>query len=730
MLALTFYMAPERAMAKFLTYICALPHPKKSGRIPELLSADPSAIEEFARRWDKPGRGVYTCVSPLRAGSRRRLLENVACLQLIHCDIDLRSLKETYDEVLHRLRQLPLRLELRDSGGGFHVVVHLKEWLPADTEEFARGNAARERLTRVLCADPAPNHAAALLRKPGTHNFKYEGEPRPCRIIQEGEPADITEIEDLLDLLGDKPLFTPVERATNGHDHAEGAPRSSRESRAPVDVEARLAAMRFHGAGDNGIHLTQLHCTASLLRSGVPVEDAVTEVLEATRRAVANDPSWDWNEERLTIERKCYDFISKNPELSVLLPDGLAVAWAERQAEGRTNLRIVHARHIGWHVRSQGNSEGDDPGTGSTSKDEKAKPKYRFKLVPFEELQLGNDPLYLVDELIPVRGLVDVWGKAKCYKSFWVFDLCLHIAMGWEYRDRYVQEGVVVYCAFEGAHGYKKRKEAARRHYNIAEDVHVPLYLMPGQANLIADHAELIASIKGQIDGAKPEVVVLDTLNKSLHGSENKDQDMSAYIRAAEAIRDAFDCVVIIVHHCGYDDTRPRGHSSLPAAVDAQLAVTRVDRIVTVTVEMMRDGPEEIQVVSEAVEVEVGVDRNGKRLTSLVVVPSDADALAPGRRDWSRGLNVFYAAVKSALGAHGEIFQPEAGVLPIRAVNQEFVRKRFYDTYAEGEEDTEKRQNKLRQAFNRVLGDAQKGNLIKTMQTKAGCMIWLPGREG
>lgn len=94
----------------------------------------------------------------------------------------------------------------------------------------------------------------------------------------------------------------------------------------------------------------------------------------------------------------------------------------------------------------------------------------------------------------PVRGLVDVWGKAKCYKSFWVFDLCLHIAMGWEYRDRYVQEGVVVYCAFEGAHGYKKRKEAARRHYNIAEDVHVPLYLMPGQANLIADHAELIAT--------------------------------------------------------------------------------------------------------------------------------------------------------------------------------------------------------------------------------------------
>ncbi len=63
------------------------------------------------------------------------------------------------------------------------------------------------------------------------------------------------------------------------------------------------------------------------------------------------------------------------------------------------------------------------------------------------------------------------------------------------------------------------------------------------------------------------------TLNKSLLGSESKDADMSNYIRAAEAIRDAFQCVVMIVHHCGLDETRPRGHTSLPGAVDAQLSV-------------------------------------------------------------------------------------------------------------------------------------------------------------
>src|SRR5262249_61672852 len=118
---------------------------------------------------------------------------------------------------------------------------------------------------------------------------------------------------------------------------------------------------------------------------------------------------------------------------------------------------------------------------------------YRFKLVAFNDMKPGLEQLYLVDELIPIAGLVAIWGKPKCFKSFWTLDLMFHVAMGWEYRDRSVQQGAVVYCAFEGAHGYKKRIEAIRRHYELEDGQHVPLYIMPGQANLIADHKTLIA---------------------------------------------------------------------------------------------------------------------------------------------------------------------------------------------------------------------------------------------
>src|SRR4029079_4552316 len=113
--------------------------------------------------------------------------------------------------------------------------------------------------------------------------------------------------------------------------------------------------------------------------------------------------------------------------------------------------------------------------------------------------------------------------------------------------------------------------------------------------------------------------------------------------------------------HCGYDDTRPRGHSSLPGAVDAQLAVARTEETITVTVEMMRDGPEDTQVVSATEVIEVGQDQNGKVLTSLVVVPSEADP-ATQNRNLPRGLAVFCPALKHALGRRGEEFQPEPGM--------------------------------------------------------------------
>jgi hypothetical protein len=249
----------------------------------------------------------------------------------------------------------------------------------------------------------------------------------------------------------------------------------------------------------------------------------------------------------------------------------------------------------------------------------------RFKLQAFQSLKLGTDAVYLVKGIIPRHGLTVVWGPPKCGKSFWVFDLVMHVALDWKYRERRVQHGPVVYCAFEGAEGFKARAEAFRQRHLAEDHGEIDFHMIGARANLVTDHSELIGAIRTQLQGS-PVAVVLDTLNRSLQGSESDDKDMTAYIKAADAIREAFGCAVVIVHHCGVEGTRPRGHTSLTGAVDAQLAVKRdAAGNVLVTVEWMKDGPEGDTIASKLESLDVGMDDDGETITSCVVIPAEYD---------------------------------------------------------------------------------------------------------
>lgn len=263
-----------------------------------------------------------------------------------------------------------------------------------------------------------------------------------------------------------------------------------------------------------------------------------------------------------------------------------------------------------------------------------AAPARRFTLTRFDAVQLSTTAAYLVKGLIPAGGLIIVWGPPKCGKSFWTFDLAMHIALAEPYRGRRVQQGPVVYLALEGGHGFRARIEAWRRQHGVTD---APFYLITDRTDLVRDHAELIGAIRSQAAPDLPRLVAIDTLNRSLAGSESKDEDMAAYIRAADAIREAFDCAVIIVHHCGVDGSRPRGHTSLTGAADAQLSVAR-DGLgnIVVTVEWMKDGPEGNVIVSALEPVELGNDDDGEPITSCVIVPVEGHPTkAPTKRKLS-----------------------------------------------------------------------------------------------
>ncbi|MGF1628535.1 MAG: AAA family ATPase [Kiloniellaceae bacterium] len=249
----------------------------------------------------------------------------------------------------------------------------------------------------------------------------------------------------------------------------------------------------------------------------------------------------------------------------------------------------------------------------------------RLELVAFKDILVSNAPAYLVKGLIPLNGMIVVWGEPKCGKSFLVYDVAMAIARCSDYRGRRVKGGPVVYVACEGATGFRARMTAYRQRFELSDrTADVPLYLVPDMLGLPTDQNALITSIRLTLGQVRPVLIVLDTLNRSLEGDENAPKDMTAYVRACDAIRDAFGCAVIVVHHCGTEGKRPRGHTSLTGAADCQIAVKRSgERVISATVEYMKDGPEGEALHSRLEVVTVGQDEDGDDITSCVVVEAE-----------------------------------------------------------------------------------------------------------
>ncbi|TIL49094.1 AAA family ATPase [Mesorhizobium sp.] len=314
--------------------------------------------------------------------------------------------------------------------------------------------------------------------------------------------------------------------------------------------------------------------------------------------------------------------------------------------DGEATLR----ERIDGTRQANGRGQETDLGDTETAPPPPAKAP-RFRVIPFADIRPDDRPSYLVKGLIPRRGLVVVWGPPKCGKSYWMFDLAMHVALGWSYRGHRVLAGPVVYVALEGQEGFKARVEAFRRRHLAGNAGPVPFWLMVTPLNLAKDQEQLTRELRAQLAGTTPALVVLDTLNKSLVGSESKDEDMAAYVRAADAIVDAFGCAVGIVHHCGINDSRPRGHTSLTGAADAQLSVKRdVASNIVVTVEYMKDGPAEATLLSRLEVVELGRDVDGDPITACIVEPLDAEAEQAAKRKPAAKLSKGNQTALRALG--------------------------------------------------------------------------------
>jgi AAA domain len=330
---------------------------------------------------------------------------------------------------------------------------------------------------------------------------------------------------------------------------------------------------------------------------------------------------------------------------------------------------------------------------------------------------------YLVKGILPRTGLAVVWGPPKCGKSFWTFDLVVHIALGRQYRGRPVRQGTVIYCALEGGGGFGNRIEAWRRqHLANGGEPNVPFYLIPQPFDLIASHQHLIDAIRDELGKAAPAVIVVDTLNRALVGDENKSDDMAKFIKALGAVQAAFDCLVLVVHHCGIAGSRPRGHTSLAGADDAQIRIERAkDGTIRATIEHAKDFEAGDVLACKLEKVELGRDSDGDVITSCVIIPSEASAAEP---KLPKVQQLAYDALKRTIKDEGvevkaKSEMAESGV-PVgqRACLTESWRHQFYVLHEARKPEAK------RQALFRATLDLEEAKLIKLAKN----YVWLLGQ--
>ncbi len=299
-----------------------------------------------------------------------------------------------------------------------------------------------------------------------------------------------------------------------------------------------------------------------------------------------------------------------------------------------------------------------------------ARPKehpQRFRLLAPSELAALPPVRWRVRGVLPEEGIAALYGPSGSGKSFLALDMLAAVAAGRAWFGRRVKPAPVLYVALEGEAGISQRIQAHQeRHGPLVSGFR--FMLQPLDICKAADRADLVSAARAA--GYSGGVLTIDTLNRAAPGAdENDSASMGAIIAATKALQAELGGLVLLVHHTGKDASKGlRGHSSLHAALDAAIEVSRTDDRREWTTAKSKDGCDDQGNPFRLEVVEIGTDEDGDEITSCCVVPEEsaADAVRRAIPPKSGNQRAILDAVRDLLKANGER-RPEGvpGELPI-----------------------------------------------------------------
>lgn len=278
---------------------------------------------------------------------------------------------------------------------------------------------------------------------------------------------------------------------------------------------------------------------------------------------------------------------------------------------------------------------------------------HKFKLLTGADVRALPVPQWRIKGVLPAQGLAALYGPSASGKSFLALDMAAAIACGRTWFGHKVSPAPAVYVALEGEAGFKLRVQAWERHHEQSLPNDLQIVLQPFK--LEADVDDLAKVIP------KGAVVFIDTLNRAAPtADENSSKDMGAILEQAKRLQALTAGLVIVVHHTGKDIARGlRGHSSLFAALDAAIVVSRNSDSREWLIAKSKDGVDGGTYPFRLLVVPLGVDEDGDPLTSCVItVNTKADDIQNAKVPQGKNQRLVLDAIRTMLREMSPVVHP------------------------------------------------------------------------
>jgi RecA-family ATPase len=209
-------------------------------------------------------------------------------------------------------------------------------------------------------------------------------------------------------------------------------------------------------------------------------------------------------------------------------------------------------------------------GPEDVPKEETGEKKKRWKLN--SEIEAQPQPDYLIDTLLPEKGVTVIYGPPGSGKSFLVMDWAWSLQSGvaWGVMPSLkIRKCQVIYVCQEGQEGLPGRALAWKGRNPTIDNsrlcwIDEPIFY---EGYDVALEVILEAAEEGCLD--PPQLVIFDTMAACMAGDENLAKDQKEWFGFLEAVRGRLKCAILLIHHSRRADSQERGSGFLRGRADA-----------------------------------------------------------------------------------------------------------------------------------------------------------------